>query len=457
MGDQIPRFGATDFYFLDADPAAVRDELRRALASYLGYTPGDADPYFVACMALMPYIVQTRALADSAAKASLLSYAVGQDLDRIADATCAVGYLDRLPARRAFFVSGMNFYSFLPPATETSPDSFPYTWELSFEYAGRVYAGSGDGLVTKELYEPTSGELPYWRYVGDTPRFFAFCDTPGAVGNLSVGDVDSLGIRVLATAGMSVIFDGQAVDLSAHTPVFLGAAGGADAEDDASFADRIRLRREALKIPGSAAYYMDLVKPLYGLRDVYVPRSAFRKASSTSEEDAIFDGCVQLFYVGDAPAGGLAFDAPDPDTGERLSERIKRAIEGQKLVSDRVLIGEASQRELLQRVSVHYSVFSGASADTLTRIQAVYYEMLEKYCYRIGITINFDEIAGALVAAGAFDASVKYGTSALNNLDLYSNEYLGASQVELIRDADTAPVETVSPYFKPSSDAELII
>jgi hypothetical protein len=101
MSDNIPRFNAQDFYTIETSPSVIKEELRTALYNYLGYNPTDSDPRMLEAMALMPYIVQTRALADAAAKSALLTYAQGEALDRIADSTCVYGYMDRLPARRA--------------------------------------------------------------------------------------------------------------------------------------------------------------------------------------------------------------------------------------------------------------------------------------------------------------------------------------------------------------------
>ena len=63
MADNIPRFNAQDFYTVETSPSVIKEEIRTALYNYLGYNPTDSDPRMLEAMALMPYIVQTRALA----------------------------------------------------------------------------------------------------------------------------------------------------------------------------------------------------------------------------------------------------------------------------------------------------------------------------------------------------------------------------------------------------------
>lgn len=453
--EKIPRFGATDFYLLDADPAAVRSELKGIVASYLGYEPAESDPLFVVCMALMPYIVQTRALSDACAKSSLLSYAVGQNLDRIADATCAVGYLDRLPARPAFCPVEVNLTPALPEPSASAPSRVEWSGSVSFEANGRRYdSGEVHGECVLDSYVEAGVTRYYYR--GSLAVLHGFCSEPGRAGNISRAEADAMALAAIAAAGLSMQV-GSSSAVSGLPVTVYGAAGGAEAENDGAFAERIRTRQTALRIPGSVAYYSDLLNTVYGLRDFYIPKKAL-VARPTWESDAPFDGAVQVYYVGETPAGApSAYNPPAPDSPDLLPVRMKNILTASKLVSDKIMIDPAiAHVPLTARLSVHFSMPSGSTAEQVARVEAAYAAALDKCCYRIGIVVNFDEFNASLVAAGAFDSKVIYGDHERANYELYENEYLGASAFELIRDPDTDPVDIVNPVHN-FLNAELIV
>lgn len=440
MAEKLPRFGATDFYLLETDAGAIKEEIRAALAEFLGYTPTDADVYMNTALALMPYLVQTRALADAAAKSTLLSYAIGQNLDRVADATCVAGYLDRLPAQRAFALVRLNFTDVLPTPSETSPDSFEFEWRGSFEYEGTAYEGSGSGVITKEFRGAYVYNILVYVYL--------FAKDGGIVEDLSRVPEDVL--LPIIQSGMNVTLDGSSVDIATLDVKLSANWVGADAESDESFAKRIEDRSCALRLPGGVAYYSDMLNGVYGLRDYYVSPYAYAAREGHEEDDAGFVGCVQITYLGELDS------IPAPDDPRPVRDRVADIIAKNKLISDRVMLTPA--KEKYAPFGVYYSVLSGTGPEVIERIRSTYYNLLDKYCRRLGVVVDFDDITSSIVQAGAFDARVRRsGTYDPPNLALYANEYLEPLGVQLIREEDVDPKTGLNPELSPTESGSEII
>ena len=58
MADNVPRFGASDFWLVQTDAAQLREQLRSALETVLGRPVVDADPHMVLASAFLPFFVQ---------------------------------------------------------------------------------------------------------------------------------------------------------------------------------------------------------------------------------------------------------------------------------------------------------------------------------------------------------------------------------------------------------------
>lgn len=271
MAENIPRFGADEFWTIETDPAVIREQLREALTIYLGYSPTDNDPRMLEALALMPYIVQTRALADAAAKSALLSYAQGEELDRIADSTCIYGYMDRLPAAPAVMWIRLNFELGTTGRCEYSG---------TFEAGG--YAWSGEGVYIQEFGAQTTDNVfvPF------------FSQTPGAGANgIDSGVIQDLGTLIAdgvqtsytggtVTAGLPYIYNyGGTIVCEVPT------RGGRDAESDEAFAKRISEQMRALRVPGASDYYSHTARKFNGISDVY------------TSENLDANGYVQIWYT----------------------------------------------------------------------------------------------------------------------------------------------------------------
>ena len=150
----LPRFGASDFWLVQTDAAQLREQLRTALATLLGRDVVDSDPHMVLASAFLPYLVQGQASADACAKATLRAFASGQDLDRIADSTCVVGYLDRISARGAILPVLLSATITRSDATHASVCHVSWTATRTTESAGGDEPGRAESTVQKNVPDP---------------------------------------------------------------------------------------------------------------------------------------------------------------------------------------------------------------------------------------------------------------------------------------------------------------
>ena len=431
MSDNLPRFKANDFFFLETDAGVIREDIRQALAGYLGYVPTDADPYMVTCSALMPYIVQSRALADSAAKATLLTYSQGMNLDRIADNSCAVGYLSRLAPQAAMLCVRLNVTSLVPSYDPEHPTVL-YHVECNITHNDLTYSGAYDGSI-----EIDGGTQDYYLY-------FSFpCESAGIIGNQY--DFRTPAYTDAIERGITLTLDGEPVDLSGLIASY-GAYGGRDEETDEAFAKRIAIQMQALRIPGGVAYYENVINDTPYLKNYYVSPETFFSSDQTLSR---YNGCIQIFYLGEY---NLEFPySPEAKVNnDDLETVLREKLKQNKLISDSIVLEPARTKDILPAVYVHYSLFVGDD-DLVSVIHEKWKEILEKYTYRIGILINFDDISATLVQAGAADSVCMQNQTVIENIKLYENEYITPFALHLYRDADKPRTEGTY-NFAPDSD-----
>lgn len=441
MSDQFPRFGATDFYTCETDATALAEQLRTALASYLGYTPTDSDPYMVTAFALLPYIVQHNALADSAAKTALLTYAVGGELDRIADATCVVEYLTRKPAQPACFAVHLDFHdcASFPQYGSGSPPELQCTYSGSFTINGITYESRDPVGVS---WIPTKTILGTTIYRPFAVAYY-HAQTVGAVGNLSEIEASDPAIVSAVQSGVSnVKVDGISFapsDGMVITP--LGASAGSDAESDDALAARLAVLARAIRIPGGLEYYQNAVSDVYALGRYYIAPSAYQG----SLQD-LANGAVQAYYLEDRPVGcDVTCDPTEPGGVIPLSTRFASALANARLIGDKILWRRAVPAQIANPYELHYSQLAPLGdgsdyAEVQQAIQAEFVKILADYTDKVGIIVNFDDMAARIVAAGAVDAYVYKGltTEQPVNLQLSPDEFLSPGYLVLIKDANTA-------------------
>lgn len=263
MADNIPRFGASDFWLVQTDAAQLREQLRSALETVLGRPVVDSDPHMVLASAFLPFLVQGQASADAAAKATLRAFAVGADLDRIADSTCVVGYLDRRPARPAVLAYWVSVTITRPSAsfTETAQITCELSREVPLSSGERVvFAGSDEFSIE---FAPGVASLPLVLPV------YALCDVAGSEYN---------GLLPISTTAPVVDTDAT-VTVSVQGGFTAGEAtarrcgtsyNGSAVESDESFAQRTAWQAKALRVPGSYEYFLLALSDMPLLASTYV-------------------------------------------------------------------------------------------------------------------------------------------------------------------------------------------
>lgn len=399
MSETLPRFGANDFYYLETDAAALRERLREVCSDYLGYSVTDSDPYFVTCLSLLPFFVQLSAAADVAAKSTLLQYAKGQDLDRIAQAVCVAGYLDRLPPRRGKILCLWG--------AETVASSDP--WSVDAEFEGVRFVGSGDSLPGPgyAFYLYTAEETGAANGFSDLWAFGAFADA------LNAG---------LTTNGTGVI------SLSAADSLVWG---GFSAEDDAHFAERIRERQAALRIPGGVDYYKTMLKEIPGVYDATV---------SPVVND---DGEVCVYF-----------------TGEATLSAVSAIVAQKKVLGQAVYVAYGYPRETRGQslrprpvtVTIKYALFSGSPLTAAGVVVRKICEFIASVSYRFG-SLPLDGLMRDVVEAGAAYCDCFSGTERVASFNLSLDEYVTAANFVVQRDDDV----TVSENAPTDKGASIVV
>lgn len=392
MADNLPRFGANDFYLTQTDPLALRESLRSALAEVLGRPVLDSDPHMVLASAFLPFLVQGQASADAAAKATLRAFAVGQDLDRIAESTCAVGYMDRAPARGAVLAGIL----FVDVTRQSSLDAAEVTvsWEARRDVAADdgetvTFSGSGSvaisydaGVLTKSL------KLP----------IYLACETTGSAYNgllsstatVPVPDEDiSAEVSAADEHGAECTVSGVAVSRCGST------YGGTDLESDESFAERSAWQAKALRVPGSYEYFRLLLSELSLLASSYVAPSV------DADGRIVMAWCDKAAYY--AGKAGIQLD----DRGAAYDE-FRDAVQNSLLVEQRAMAYPARE-DAAALYSVRYwlpaSTVDVASARAA--IERAWRAYVSTHAWQCGAVFSTAEMCAVVLAAGASSATVQ--------------------------------------------------
>ena len=396
MADNIPRFNAQDFYTVETSPSVIKEELRTALYNYLGYTPTDSDPRMLEAMALMPYIVQTRALADAAAKSALLTYAQGEELDRIADSTCVYGYMDRLPARSAVMWVRLDL--------EVGTTGTAH-YSGKFSAYGITFSGEGD----YQQPSPAEANGPY--YV----PFFA--EETGTQANGIDSHVDaSLGANI--ASGVSVDYTGGTASAGIATVYRNGnyvteipSCGGRDAETDEEFSDRIAEQMHALRVPGSKEYYNFTARQVEGISDAYTS-----EALDNSGRVQSWYSSPYIYAISDAshvPAGNIICYCANStdDYYDRFYRGYIDAMASSKLAGVGLIVGPTFHGISGLSTSIQLTVYEGLTDQEETAIKSeLYRRLVAKYNEKMGLTMTATEISMWARDLGAVSAQTEFVT-----------------------------------------------
>lgn len=395
MADNIPRFGASDFWLVQTDAAQLREQLRSALETVLGRPVVDSDPHMVLASAFLPFFIQGQASADAAAKATLRSFAVGQDLDRIADSTCVVGYLDRRPSQGAILACVLAVHVARPSSVA---EAVSLTWSAlrTLTVGGAEVTFGGHGIESIPFAAGAAEQdvfVPVYLVSDATGRRYngLLAPLPGVV--YPVIDPDILVDTLSAT-------DSSGADCTC-TDVRVARCGstygGSDGETDEEFALRTAWQAKALRVPGSYEYFALLLSNVRLLASSYVaPRV-------DSDGRIIMAWCDKAAYYA---SSSLSTFRPLSVRGAAYDEFF-RAVQSSLLVEQRAIVYEAKLD-----VGGGYSVTYHLPASTVDAAQAraavedAWRLYVSDHAWHCGVVLSVSDIVSVLRSAGASDVQV---------------------------------------------------
>lgn len=216
MAEVIPRWNMPPVDFIEVDSEKVESELITDYEKASGRTLATGDPVRLFLLTIAAEIIQLRQGINFAAQQNLLTYAKGSYLDALGQSIAVT----RLPASKAITTIQFTLSQVLGNA---------YTIPKGFQ----VSAGSVTFETDNELIIPV-GEK--------TGNVTASCIESGTVGNGFV-------------AGQIATIVSPQPYLEAATNT-VTSVGGADIEDDAAYAERIRLRPDSFSVAGPEKSYI---------------------------------------------------------------------------------------------------------------------------------------------------------------------------------------------------------
>lgn len=391
MADNVPRFGANDFYLTETDPPALRESLRSALAEVLGRQVLDSDPHMVLASAFLPFLVQGQASADAAAKATLRAFAVGQDLDRIAESTCVVGYMDRAPARGAVLACILSVGVTRPTSLDAASVTVSWTASRDVDADGETVTFSGSGTATVAYAAGVSTKTLHL-------PIYLVCETVGASYNgllsssvnVPVPDADiSADVSAADDAGAACTVDAVSVSRCGST------YAGADTEGDESFAERTAWQAKALRVPGSLEYFQLLLSGLHLLASSYVAPAV------DSDGRIVMAWCDKAdYYAGKA---GTALDA----RGAAYDE-FREAVQNALLVEQRVMAYPAREAAgVLYAVRYWLPASTVDVASARASVERAWRAYVSGHAWQCGAILSTSEMCAVVMFAGASSATVQ--------------------------------------------------
>ena len=341
MSETLPRWNLPDVNFVDADPEAVQAAMFSAYTAITGRTLAPGDPIRLFILTIAEIIIQQRAAINYAGRQNLLSYAQGEYLDALGKYLA----VERLPAAHA--ITTLRFT--LSAALEES-----YAIPAGFEVTNGVVT-----FATDEELVIQAGDL-----TGDVG---ATCTTAGESGNGYLAGQ-------LTTIVEPVAFLSAAVNIST-------TAGGSDIEDDADFAERIRLAPNSFSVAGpTKAYIYHTLSVNPGIIDVSV--------TSPNPGDVYI---MPLMEGGELPTAELRAEILEHLSGDDI-----------RPLTDHVVVLEPDT--VVYTIRVDYWI-SRENAAKSASIQADVAAAVEKYRLwqqsRIGRDITPGQLIANVINAGA--------------------------------------------------------
>lgn len=341
MAETIPRWGLAPVNFLETDAETIRSQIITGFEKASGDTLAAGDPRRLFLLSIADVIIQQRTAINLAAQQNLLSYAQG-------------GYLDALGQLLA--VERM--------AESKAVTTIEFTLSQALGSVYTIPAGTQvtNGVVTFETDEDLL--IPIGQTKGEVS---ASCTVAGPVGN----DYLAGQISTIVTP-MTFVSGAQNTTIT---------TGGADAESDPDFADRIRLAPNSFSVAGPEKAY------------VYHAKSV---------SPAIIDVKVDSPTPGEVDVYVLLTDGtlPTEDTLEQIEEHL--SDENIRPLTDYVVVKAPTASNY--EIELHYWINQEDSSKA-AQIQADVEEAVEQYRLwqqtKIGRDITPGKLLQLVFAAGA--------------------------------------------------------
>lgn len=341
MAETIPRWGLAPVNFLETDAETIRSQIITGFEKASGDTLAAGDPRRLFLLSIADVIIQQRTAINLAAQQNLLSYAQG-------------GYLDALGQLLA--VERM--------AESKAVTTIEFTLSQALGSVYTIPAGTQvtNGVVTFETDEDLL--IPIGQTKGEVS---ASCTVAGPVGN----DYLAGQISTIVTP-MTFVSGAQNTTIT---------TGGADAESDPDFADRIRLAPNSFSVAGPEKAY------------VYHAKSV---------SPAIIDVKVDSPTPGEVDVYVLLTDGtlPTEDTLEQIEEHL--SDENIRPLTDYVVVKAPTASNY--EIELHYWI-SQEDSSKAAQIQADVEAAVEQYRLwqqtKIGRDITPGKLLQLVFAAGA--------------------------------------------------------
>ncbi len=341
MAETIPRWGLPEVNFLETDAETIRSQIITGFEQASGDTLAAGDPRRLFLLSIADVIIQQRTAINLAAQQNLLSYAQG-------------GYLDALGQLLA--VERM--------AESKAVTTIEFTLSQALGSVYTIPAGTQvtNGVVTFETDEDLL--IPIGQTKGEVS---ASCTVAGPVGN----DYLAGQISTIVTP-MTFVSGAQNTTIT---------TGGADAESDPDFADRIRLAPNSFSVAGPEKAY------------VYHAKSV---------SPAIIDVKVDSPTPGEVDVYVLLTDGtlPTGDTLEQIEEHL--SDETIRPLTDYVVVKAPTASNY--EIELHYWINQEDSSKA-AQIQADVEAAVEQYRLwqqtKIGRDITPGKLLQLVFAAGA--------------------------------------------------------
>lgn len=341
MAETIPRWGLAPVNFLETDAETIRSQIITGFEQASGDTLAAGDPRRLFLLSIADVIIQQRTAINLAAQQNLLSYAQG-------------GYLDALGQLLA--VERM--------AESKAVTTIEFTLSQALGSVYTIPAGTQvtNGVVTFETDEDLL--IPIGETTGEVS---ASCTVAGPVGNdYLAGQISTIVTPMTFVSGAQ------------NTTITMG---GADAESDPDFADRIRLAPNSFSVAGPEKAY------------VYHAKSV---------SPAIIDVKVDSPTPGEVDVYVLLTDGtlPTEDTLEQIEEHL--SDENIRPLTDYVVVKAPTASNY--EIELHYWINQEDSSKA-AQIQADVEAAVEQYRLwqqtKIGRDITPGKLLQLVFAAGA--------------------------------------------------------